>query len=278
MNYNFSSNITRGSKIESETSIQYLYSPINLSSQKKMEGRRIYIHEESFSHLAMQSIQAAKLIYSALCHATILKILHHNILMDGLRLSYISKESATSFLSIIENKWSDNISSALKKIGYRPQQPQYRHGFYPVLLASEKITATCYDVQYYTFATSYQAAKRMYMDVENIQHVKHNLFEKNKYSDLILIKGHSLALVDTEKGVGDKKAYLYKSIFDKCHTQQNEELNHVKYEIFNSALGTLTETMKITFCKTLLTSTFCNNILAISQNALKKGILKLSAI
>src|SRR6185369_17043347 len=106
----------------------------------------------------------------------------------------------------LSKHWGNKITEFLRRVGYRPNEPQQHQDFNPVISSEEKVVATCYDVNYFTFSTSLPAAIKMYEDVDDIQNVKRSVRERTGNEDLTIIRGHSLAFITAESGTGIKKA------------------------------------------------------------------------
>jgi len=149
-------------------------------------GRRIYIHEGSLARLARQNRESARLIYETLARVSVLKILHHRVLQDGVQFRRISSEGAQRLADALEPKGSSPATSCLHSIGYRTEpkrEPQ------PLLGSGEEIVASCYFDQYYTFATDEVMAIQMYRDLKPMVEVRKQRESGEGYQDLLLING-----------------------------------------------------------------------------------------
>jgi hypothetical protein len=91
---------------------------------------------------------------------------------------------------------------------------------YHVLHSDESVVATCYDSNYYTFATTDAAAIRMYEDNDSLRNVKRLMREEGANKDLTLVKGNRLVLLSSEFGIGPGTLRRYRE-----HTGSNSRLN-----------------------------------------------------
>jgi hypothetical protein len=159
-------------------------------------GRRIYIHELSFEYFANRGTLETELAYAGLISIPALKLVHHLIVGDAVALGQFRANLASLLYSRLRDEWSNCVTTGLSKLAYRPSDPKTRHLLLPVLSEGEVIEATCYDARYFTFATSHDAAKRMYSDVRKLRDVRHLLHIKDDaYKDLTLIRGDSLCFL-----------------------------------------------------------------------------------
>jgi hypothetical protein len=72
----------------------------------------------------------------------------------------------------------------------------------PLLGHEEKITASCSEAGYYTFATGNLAAELMFADHEPIPELQRALSADEGPADLTMLRGRCLAALDPELGVG----------------------------------------------------------------------------
>ncbi len=155
-------------------------------------GRRIYVHEDSFRHLAFQGKDSAVLVYRMAAQVSLLKIIYHQVLEDGVHLGNVSKRAAERLVGLLEEKWSDAASRTLKELRY--VFARVEESSEPVLNVDESIAATCYFDRYYTFATGPEAAERMYRDQSSIPEILRKKESGLDYQDLVLIRGASLVV------------------------------------------------------------------------------------
>lgn len=238
-------------------------------------GRRLYIHEHSFEILAHSSEIAAGRVYRILCQIIGCKILHHHLTETAIPLGLVSPAKAEKAESSVVLRWMDEITTRLREIGFRPLFSGDTHSFRPLLAAEERIAATCYDVQYYTLATSPAAAERMYADTSDIQLVKRAVRQKSSELDLTIVKGRSLAFIDATRGVGDRQAQRYRELFGKPATIPVEQLNAAKIEAAQSAVHEIDSALAAAFTHpTPSEYRVIRNLKAACEMAMSKGILR----
>lgn len=159
------------------------------------EGRRIYIHTQSFRQLTSVSAAASQIVLNGLMPIPAVKLAHHRFSMDGVSLGIVTEQFADSIMGALDKKWGQSITECLRAICYRPRQSGKPHRWTRVLCPNESVVATCFDSDYFTFATTEAAADRMYRDVEDMGEVRRLLHVRDpRYADLTLIHGDSLSL------------------------------------------------------------------------------------
>ncbi len=159
------------------------------------DGRRLYIHEDSFHDLASRGTHAATLIYSGLVALPVVKLVHHDLTEEAVAMRTISEENAIALEAAVTARWFHAITYAFHRIGVAHGRTA-RVGTEPLLDIGERIVATCLDSNYYTFATTNRAAERMYADVLKLSKVwEYATTEGDAYRDLTMIRGRRLALV-----------------------------------------------------------------------------------
>jgi len=241
------------------------------------DGRRIYIHEQSFSSLASTSEEAAYLVYSTLAPIPILKTTHHIVVEDGVAFGQISSQRASYLMKLVSNRWSLLVTNMFHELVYNPQSPQERYNIYSLLQQNENIVATCYDVQYYTFATSELAAVRMYEDTEDIQRVKYSVRTGSGQNDLTIIKGHRLAVLDTEIGKGYDKVADYKDYFTSKSHLTPAQLKHIKTEVSTNIFEHLKNFISLALPNMDSDEQqLMDHLLYVCQQSINKGILKIN--
>lgn len=165
-----------------------------------LAGRRLYIHKDSFEKLAARTPETANSIYSALAAVPVVKLAFHD-LHDAADLGEIPRSLADRLTTDIARRWYSDASRVLRQIVYQPAGKASPPAS-PLLQPTECICATCFDSDYYTFATSDDAARRMYADVLDITQVRRRLRDGDKeYADLCLISGDTLRLLPPTLGV-----------------------------------------------------------------------------
>jgi hypothetical protein len=150
-------------------------------------GRRIYVHEESFTHLAHGSADAAMLVYGLLGRVAALKLTHH-VIEDFVGTGG-TMDGSDALLDAVNDAWSPAVTKAMRAIGVN------RGGATtPLLDPSESVAATCYFSNYFTFATNAQSAREMYRDDADIATIRKMQSDGTGYRNLTLLNGHCLVL------------------------------------------------------------------------------------
>lgn len=145
------------------------------------------------------------MIYTALVAIPPVKLAHHDLTEDAVMFEGLSANVARSLEDAIKKRWFDAISEALRLIGFRPTSVN-RDSFVQLLGEDESIVATCLDASYYTFATSGNAADRMYLDQLKLRKVRRLVTAGgDAYRDVTLLTGQSLGLIDSRLGVGPRR-------------------------------------------------------------------------
>jgi hypothetical protein len=168
-------------------------SPLQLVPRGLNDGRRVYIHGASFDDLAVRDGAAATLIYNALVSLPAMKLIHHDVVEEAVALGEFDADRAALIEGAIAERWASSISESLRCIGIRSRGEMPTR---PLLSSSEKVVATCLDSNYYTFATSDPAARRMYDDVLALRRVRRLILEGgDAYRDLTMVRGRRLILL-----------------------------------------------------------------------------------
>lgn len=156
------------------------------------DGRRLYIHQSSFDELALQGASAAELTYSALVALPVVKLVHHDVVEEGVALGLIKRDTAERLRAIVDDTWLPRISVAFRRIFLDEQ---------PLISKGESIVATCVDANYFTFATGEGAARRMYSDFLKLSEVwKLVQARGDLYRDVTMVKGSRLSLPQIQQG------------------------------------------------------------------------------
>lgn len=172
-----------------------------------LEGRRLYIHQDSFFDLANQSEENARLVYGALASIPVVKLAFHDLSQDAV---YLTKEltlnDAERLTTAISKRWYSSITNVLRKVAIRNVSRLPNSLPTPLLNNDEWVRATCFDDNYYTFATSEEAAKRMFTDMVKMSEVRRMVREGHEaYLDLTLVKGRNLILIPEHSISGAKE-------------------------------------------------------------------------
>lgn len=205
-------------------------------------GRRLYIHQDSFFDLANQSEENAKLIYGALTSIPVVKLAFHDLSQDAVFLTKeLTAQDAEQLTSAISKRWYSSITDVLRKVAIRNVTRNPDAPVAPLLKDDEWVRATCFDDNYYTFATSEEAAKRMFTDMVKMSEVRRMVREGHEaYLDLTLVKGRNLILTN-EDPAKNSKEQLESAIIGTDHLL---EIKHSVAETFERDLRDLIEDTK----------------------------------
>lgn len=136
-------------------------------------GRRLYIHQDSLRELAAQSSRVAQVVYGALVSIPVVKLAFHDLSQDAVLVTKeLSAAEAERLTSVISKRWYTEMSCVLRRIAEVPRRSRVNPELTPLLGEHEWINATCFDANYYTFATSELAAQRMFADFVKLTHVR----------------------------------------------------------------------------------------------------------
>jgi hypothetical protein len=163
------------------------------------DGRRIYIHNYSLRCLGCHSADLASQITSLLAEVRAAKIVHHHIVDLGVGLGLVRSSIADQFF---QSEWKEKLTGFFQTLGYRPCFPSNKSLFLPLIEPDEQIIASCSESGYYTFATGISASDRMFADDEPIPNLQRTLNRGDGPPDLTMIRGNSLALIDSALGTG----------------------------------------------------------------------------
>jgi hypothetical protein len=169
-------------------------SPLQLVGEGVNDGRRVYVHGASFDDLAMVGEEEAAFIYSALVSLPAIKLIHHDVVEEAVALQEFDRERADRLERAILEHWACRVTYALQRIGVRPRRGSASQ---PLIGAQERVVATCVDSSYYTFATTDNAARRMYADVLKLRKVRTLVMERSDaYRDLTMVRGKRLMFLE----------------------------------------------------------------------------------
>ena len=160
-----------------------------------MKGRRIYIHAYSFRELCLSSAEARVEVLECLVAVSIRKMMHNRIVQDGSSLGLLSAQQAHIAAGLVDRMEMCSVSSTLSKIGLAGRKASSALHAAPLLQLGETVEASCFDDNYYTFATDRSAAEAMYRDQEPIATLRQRKLRAPSdpsVSDLTLIKGKAL--------------------------------------------------------------------------------------
>jgi hypothetical protein len=153
------------------------------------DGRRIYIHQRSFGEAAAASERWGYQASLALSAVRTAKIAHHHIVENGVTIGAVRAEVAQMLVAPIAESRSSLVGGLLRKTGHRPNIPYRQERLLPVLFPGEEIVNTCFQDDYFTFATSPDAAERMFADREPMRELRANIGAGRGPHDLTIISG-----------------------------------------------------------------------------------------
>lgn len=163
-----------------------------------LDGRRIYIHQQALRFLAASDPHLCVRLADSLADVRATKLIHHQTEM-ALELGLVSDEFASALDRLFG--WQ-RLTETFRQIVYRPVFPKRPAEALPLLGYEEKITASCSEAGYYTFATGNLAAELMFADHEPIPDLQRALSADGGPADLTMLRGRCLAALDPELGVG----------------------------------------------------------------------------
>lgn len=166
------------------------------------DGRRLYIHKQSFTFLAQQDFEIAKSLVEMLTAIRIAKAMHHHLSDQGVELNLVRQSVADALVRSYERSWKSIATGLFRRIGFTPVVPIDRRLFTPLLDQDESIVATCSEDNYYTFATGVAAADRMFADMNPINLTKQKIKAGNGPKDLTIIHGNAMTEVRSDLGFG----------------------------------------------------------------------------
>ena len=226
--------------------------------------------------LARQAGGIGEQLYRALSRVAAIKAVHHHLVQDGVMLGQIAVERAEPVLQAIMDCWSQDISRVLWRIGYWPVEPQRRYDFFPLLETPETVAASCYDAQYFTFATTPAAAQRMFEDTVDIQELRRSLREGRGASDLTLVKGRTLAEIDPDIGIGQGKAGVYRHQLTRAEEIGIGEIERLKRDIGAATIRGLSDLFETHLvCRNPNEEELIDRLVDSCSDTIHRGILRL---
>jgi hypothetical protein len=156
------------------------------------DGRRLYIHQYSLTSVILEGgPSAAALIVGGLARTAVTKIVHHNVVADGVALGLIDNSLATEIDQRMAETSEGVLTAGLRSLSLRGHRAGRRRGS-SLLSPDEVVVASCMDSGYFTFATGREAAVRMYADTCALRPLRGAVNQGRGPDDLHVIKGRSL--------------------------------------------------------------------------------------
>jgi hypothetical protein len=175
---------------------------------QERNGRRIYVHELSFVSLGQRSEAAALLVFNSLGRTIVEKIAHHH-LEQAIEVKLVDSIKGQGVVKRLGQHYNPVLTLTLQQIGYRPAEPAHHSDFYPLLGGNEHILASCSEAGYFTFATSIQAAKRMFAEKGSMHMERTAIREGKGPIDITWVNGRNLALLRPDLPIGPSMAPFY---------------------------------------------------------------------
>ena len=163
-----------------------------------LDGRRIYVHQQALRFLAASDPHLCVRLADSLADVRATKLVHHQTEM-ALEIGLVSSEFASALDGLFG--WQ-RLTETFRQIVYRPVFPKRPAEALLLLGHEEKVTASCSEAGYYTFATGDLAAELMFADHEPIPELQRALSAGEGPADLTMLRGRCLAALDPELGVG----------------------------------------------------------------------------
>jgi hypothetical protein len=160
------------------------------------DERRVYVHKGTLEDVAKRSRRAAYDTSRVLAKTRFAKAMHHHIVVNGVADGLVRPEVADTLVPIATGERHADITRYLGRLTYLPYMPKlspranpelpWQNGRLPVLRPGEEIVDTCFQDDYYTFATGPEAAKRMFRDRVPMGKLKARV-DSGKEPDLTII-------------------------------------------------------------------------------------------
>lgn len=171
------------------------------SEYPTMSSRRVYIHSHSLKQICLSDRRAGEEILSAMIGVGVKKRLFNRLVQDGEMLLGLSTEMLAPVQQRIGDLDGTNLSRTLKRLHHIPAingRSLNNTPAEPIFRADEEVVASCFDDNYYTFATDRAAAERMYDDqvpIKDLRRLMTEAPEDPRVSDLTLIRGNRLSMM-----------------------------------------------------------------------------------
>ncbi|MCB1395572.1 MAG: hypothetical protein H6898_07320 [Rhodobacter sp.] len=173
-----------------------------------MSSRRVYVHAHSLKQVCLSDRKAGEEIIAAMIGVGVKKRLFNRLVQDGQMLLGLDEETLVPVRMRIGDLDGTNLSRTLRRVHFQPAlNGKTRQGtpWTPLFGADEEVVASCFDDNYYTFATDWDAADRMYADHVPIKDLRQLLAqqpEDPRVADLTLVRGNRLSLTAVAPGSG----------------------------------------------------------------------------
>ncbi|MCC7347800.1 MAG: hypothetical protein IT538_10435 [Variibacter sp.] len=172
-------------------------------------GRRIYMHVLTFRWLAATRPERAVAVVSPLLAASALKRVHHLMQDELLPLRHLTPQAARRVQEMLGSRYGKVLTGLLGTLGWAPRDPKRRYDILPVLAEGEQICASCFDGGYYTFATTEDAARRMFADAVPMRSLRAQAGRGGTDQELTIISGRAVVWLDVGRGHGIGRRPLF---------------------------------------------------------------------
>ena len=166
-----------------------------------MCSRRVYVHAHSLKQVCLSDRHAGEEILSAVIGVGVRKRLFNRLVQDGQILLGLPADALAPLQRRIGELDGTSLSRTLKRVHHYPvTDGKSLHGVAPEPLfrRDEEVAASCFDDNYYTFATDRAAADRMYADHEPVKELRRLIAQTPddpRVADLVLVRGDRLVLM-----------------------------------------------------------------------------------
>jgi len=169
-----------------------------------MSSRRVYVHAHSLKQVCLSDRKAGEEIIAAMIGVGVRKRLFNRLVQDGQMLLGLDEETLVPVRMRIGDLDGTNLSRTLRRVRYQPVlngKTRQDTPWIPLFDTGEEVVASCFDDNYYTFATDWDAADRMYADHVPIKELRHLMAQQPadpRVADLTLVRGNRLTLTAIE--------------------------------------------------------------------------------
>lgn len=169
-----------------------------------MTSRRVYVHAHSLKQVCLSDRKAGEEIIAAMIGVGVKKRLFNRLVQDGQLLLGLDEDALVPVRTRITDLDGTNLSRTLKRVRVQPVlngRTRQHTPWVPLIGPHEEVAASCFDDNYYTFATDWPAAERMYADHVPIKELRRLIAEAPedpRVDDLTLVRGNRLTLLPAD--------------------------------------------------------------------------------
>ncbi|MCB1409419.1 MAG: hypothetical protein H6899_10745 [Rhodobacter sp.] len=175
-----------------------------------MSSRRVYVHAHSLQQVCLSDRCAGEEILSALIGVGVKKRLFNRLVQDGQMLLGLPEDRLDAIRRRIVDLDGTNLTRTLRRLHHYPAlhgRTRSNTPLEPLFRDGEEVVASCFDDNYYTFATDWPAAERMYADHVPIKDLRRLLTDSPddpRVADLTLVRGNRLVLTPQDDRIGER--------------------------------------------------------------------------